>query len=331
MSKEALHTQFNTLAGSAARLRTALMEQLDSLFVSAGVTLGVPMEGRVKSWASIADKIDRKSLELKQLEDLDDYVGLRVILLFRPDVARVDELLRSTFNLLSTEDTSTRLSESQFGYQSRHYILRLPDTWLKVPSFAGLGTLKAEVQVRTLAQHIWAAASHKLQYKHEATVPPPLKRSIHRVSALLETIDLEFERLLTERTRYVEAEIAFLDPTERLNVDFAKSVLSELLPPQNRKGDEDYADLLSDLFHFGVNTAADLRRLLSEHMPAVLAAESDRLNHQSDDEVDEGTNRERVAAGVFFTHVGLARQALCEEFGEAVVGEWLLSNSADDA
>jgi ppGpp synthetase/RelA/SpoT-type nucleotidyltranferase len=31
----------------------------------------------------------------------------------------------------------------------------------------GLGGLRAEVQVRTTAQHIWAAASHKLQYKHE--------------------------------------------------------------------------------------------------------------------------------------------------------------------
>lgn len=60
--------------------------------------------------------------------------------------------------------------------------------------------LKAEVQVRTVTQHVWAAASHVLQYKQEASVPLPVRRSIYRVSALLETVDLEFERVLSSAT-----------------------------------------------------------------------------------------------------------------------------------
>ncbi|EDM83545.1 GTP pyrophosphokinase family protein [Limnobacter sp. MED105] len=330
MTSEALQTQFNTLVGDATRLRIALLDQLESLFSTNGVTLGVPMEGRVKSWTSIAEKIERKSLKIQNLQDLDDFVGLRIILLFLPDVVRVNELLHATFNVLSTEDTSIRLTESQFGYQSRHYILRLPEPWLRVPSFAGLGHLKAEIQVRTLAQHIWAAASHKLQYKHEATVPPPLKRSIHRVSALLETIDLEFERLLAERALYVEAGISKLDPSEPLNVDIARSVLSDMLPPQNRNGDENYAELLNDLFHFGINTADDLRELLAKHITEILVAEAERVNQSEQDEEYFGTTPERAAAGVFFTHVGLARQALSEEFGYEIVGDWIRSNMALD-
>ena len=89
-------------------------------------------------------------------------------------------------------------------YQSLHYIIRIPKHWLKVSTFADLGELKAEIQLRTLAQHIWAATSHKLQYKHEDSVPPPIRRSIYRVSALLETVDLEFERVLAERGTYIE-------------------------------------------------------------------------------------------------------------------------------
>jgi ppGpp synthetase/RelA/SpoT-type nucleotidyltranferase len=328
---EALHTQFNSLAGDAARLRTVFMEQLESLFAAQRVTLGVPMEGRVKSWDSISNKLERKSLELQRLEDLDDLVGVRIILLFLPDVARVDELLRATFNVLSTEDTATRLSESQFGYQSRHYVLKLPEQWLGIPSFAEFGDLKVEVQVRTLAQHIWAAASHKLQYKHEATVPPPLRRSIHRVSALLETIDLEFERLLKERAQYVGDEIAMLSPTEPLNVDLTVSILSELLPPQNRKGDEDYAEFLTDLYHFRVSTVGDLRTLLNKHMAEVLSADRDRVTQHDEDEDDTDTTAERIAAGVFYTHVGLGRQALRAEFGDKTVTGWLVSKSAPDA
>lgn len=320
MSQEVLHTEFNTLVGNATRLQIALMEQFESLFTLHGVTLGVPMEGRVKSWSSISEKIERKALELQHIEDLNDFVGLRIILLFRPDLARVDQLLRETFNLLAFDDASVRLTESQFGYQSRHYILKLPEQWLAIPSFSGLGNLKAEIQVRTLAQHIWAAASHKLQYKNEATVPPPLKRSIHRVSALLETIDLELERLLTDRIQYVEAGIAKLNPSERLNVDLTKFLLSELLPPQNRSSNEDYADLLGDLFHFNVNTAGDLRNLLVKHMTVVLAKDAHHAEEQYDDEYDDrGTLRDRIAAGFYFTHVGLARQALVEEFGEEIV------------
>lgn len=329
MSTEDLHTQFNSLVGSATRLRVTILEQLENLFASHSVSLGVPMEGRVKPWGSIIEKIKRKSLQLQHIQDLDDFVGVRIILLFRPDVVRVDELLRNTFSVLSTEDTSGRLTESQFGYQSRHYILKLPEQWLSIPSFTGLGNLKAEIQVRTLAQHIWAAASHKLQYKHEATVPRPLKRSIHRVSALLETIDIEFERLLAERAHYVEAEIAKLDPSESLNVDLAKSVFSKLLPSKNRDDDENYADLLRDLFHFGITTTGELQNLLTKHMVKVLEAEASRLLEQEEGD-DLGMNPERFALGVFFTHVGLAREALCNEFGEDIVRHWLTVNSTED-
>lgn len=331
MTIDTLHTQFNILIGSANRLRSALAEQFESLLATNKVTLGVPMESRVKSWESVAEKLERKSLQLRRLQDLDDLVGIRIILLFRPDVARIDELIQGTFDVLSTEDASMRLTESQFGYQSRHYVLKLPPIWLQIPSFAGLGDLKAEVQVRTLAQHIWAAASHKLQYKHEATVPPPLKRSIHRVSALLETIDLEFERLLVERALYVEEKTANLGSSEPLNVDLTEFVLSEMLPPLNRTDDEDYAELLGDLNYFGVRTAGALQSLLGKHIAEVLSADADEVDRYVDDGSDSAATVERVANGVFFTHVGLARQALSEEFGEDQVMRRLISTSKTDA
>lgn len=101
------------------------------------------------------------------MTDLDDLIGIRVILLFHRDLERIDRILRDELDVLAAEDTGSRLSETQFGYQSQHYIVRIPESWQNTPSFSGLRSLTAEVQVRTVAQHIWAAASHKLQYEQE--------------------------------------------------------------------------------------------------------------------------------------------------------------------
>lgn len=100
---------------------------------------------------------------------------------------------------------------------------------LSVPSLNTLGGLAAEIQVRTMAQHIWAASSHVLQHKNESNVPLPVSRSIHRVSALLETVDFELERVLIDRERY-SAEIN-LSSEEPLNVDSLRKLLDSLLPP----------------------------------------------------------------------------------------------------
>src|ERR1700690_3888715 len=95
---------------------------------------------------------------------------------------------------------------------------------------AGLANLRAEIQVRTTAQHIWAEASQTLLYKNEKAVPQTLKRAIYRVSALLETVDLEFERVLSDRDDY-KAEVAQTALAEEtLDVDTLQQVLGESWP-----------------------------------------------------------------------------------------------------
>lgn len=109
------------------------------------------------------------------------------------DVKRVSDLLSQNFVILRQYDTGERLKKDQFGYSSIHVILEVPEEWLKVPTISGLAGFVAEVQIRTLAQHIWAEVSHTLQYKREDNVPDPLVRDIHRLSALLETLFSPFE------------------------------------------------------------------------------------------------------------------------------------------
>jgi hypothetical protein len=179
-----------------------------------------------------------------------------------------------------------------------------------VPSFSSLGELKAEIQVRTMAQHMWAAASHILQYKDEQNVPQPVKRSIYRVSALLETIDLEFERVLRQREIY-RAALNVEASVETLNVDLLEKILDRALPSQN-KSDEDYGELLSDLVRFGVNTGSKLTQIVKKHYDEIMTHEREMLTRLTSDSDEENGD------DIFFNHAGLTRSAMHFEFGD----EW---------
>jgi hypothetical protein len=181
---------------------------------------------------------------------------------------------------------------------------------------ADLGEFLFEIQVRTISQHIWAAASHKLQYKVEESVPPPLRRSIHRVSALLETVDLEFDRILKERQSYRENDIPSTSDSEPLNVDLLGSLLNTFFPVVNRIEGEPYSELLSNLNSLSVTTVADLKTLLQKHLDTALEADKIEVQDRRKTSKYHGTSKERTNMGVYFTHVGLARNVLKAEFGD---------------
>lgn len=322
MSHPNLKTQYADGLSRFERLRTSVLTQIGELLESNDLTLGVPIESRVKTWASIEEKLDRKSIKLNDIRDLQDLVGIRIILLFRSDLEATTRAISETFEVISSEDAGERLGDSRFGYQSQHLIVKVPSAWLQVPTFSSLDDLHVELQIRTLAQHIWAAASHKLQYKNEESVPPPIRRAINRASALLETIDLEFERVLDERRKYVTSEPELTKPNAPLNVDSLVLVLSEVLPPQNKQIDEDYADLLSDLTALGVFTAQQLRNVLELRLEAVLSDDAQAVKQSRQDPSWADTEREeRLERGVYYSHVGLARMALRKEFGDKALND----------
>lgn len=321
MNQQQLEDEYQKVIGQADRLRAALLEQVGKLLESKNIALGVPLEGRVKTLTSITEKLERKAKNLDALHNLDDLIGVRAILLFNRDVSEASRLIETTFDVLSSENTAERLGDAQFGYQSQHYVLRLPKAWLSIPSLSDLGNLKAELQVRTLAQHIWAAASHKLQYKQEQSVPPPVRRAIHRASALLETVDLEFERVLQDREAYIKKELNIEHQDQTLNVDSLQALLSEMLPAKNKSNNETYGELLEDLLAHKVATAAKFRDLLAKHMSAVAEADAKEAERRRQNQDFNGTSRARVDKGVFYRHVGWARKTLRLEFGDAKLNE----------
>lgn len=316
-SLNSLNENYRQLLPDAEKLREFVVIQLDELFVKADVALGFPIESRIKSWNSISEKVSRKDLELTSVVDLSDFVGIRVVLLFRKDLELVKGIISNNFDLISSEDTGDRLGDSEFGYHSHHYSVKMLSSWLSVPTMAGLGKFEIELQVRTLAQHIWAAASHKLQYKEESGVPPPIRRSINRVSALLETVDLELQRVLDERESYTGDRLAQprhgVDFDESLNVDNLAVILSDVFPEKNKAEFEDYADLLSDINQLGVVGSLQFRELLGKHYESIMRKERSYITSPPD-----GASANH-RPGAYFRHVGLGRQGLVEEFGQAAL------------
>jgi len=315
---EALEADYNRISPLAQRLVDAIEAEMPSLLERYGVSLGVPIEKRVKDWASLKNKAEEK--ERSSIETIRDFAGMRFIVLFQRDLAALNSLIIENFDSEEVEDVATRLDTSQFGYQSTHYIVKLKPTWLGVPRYADLGALNVEFQVRTLAQHIWAAASHKLQYKQEAGVPPPLRRTISRVSALLETVDLELSRVLSEREIYV-AELNNTVAQTKLNVTNLEQVLAEILPLANKGKNERYDQLLIELSLLGISDVDQLKNFINGNREAIVEGEKQQLEVHSTKERLAKRDPERIAAGVFYTHTGLVRVALKANYDKDAIKE----------
>jgi putative GTP pyrophosphokinase len=315
MKSEKFKNQYASRFPLLERFRAALSIQLDELVKGNGLSLGVPIESRTKSLESISSKVERAGSTLISLDQINDLVGFRIILLFKKDLERVKKIISENFKVLKEEDTESRLGDDQFGYRSFHYQVKLKPEWVLVPSLSGLAEIVAEIQVRTVAQHIWAAASHELQYKKEASVPNAVKRSINRVSALLETVDLEFERLLDERQKYISS-INVENTDQQLNVDLLAKYLDENLPPQNKSEEEGtkYSELLSELEERGITKLDELNNLWLKQKDAALQNDRETAVKVAANPKDPRYSK-NVHAGAFFAHVGLIRIAMDNEFG----------------
>ncbi len=315
---QTLEAEYSATAPLAGRFGDEIGHQLQQLIDGKAIALSLPIQKRTKTWSSIVEKLERKSIDIANLRQLNDLVGLRIIVQFSRDLITIRELIRSNFKVVEEYDTGDRLKEDQFGYSSVHFVVELPDSWLSVPTMSSMNGLRAEIQLRTTAQHIWAAASHTLQYKHEASVPSALRRAIHRVSALLETVDLEFDRVLQERDVY-RSTIDLSSKEATLNVDILERILDSTFPEVNKRSSEPYAQFLAEVTAQSVTTAPKLEALLKKYRDAALAEDLrivELLRSNGEGHKAYKRDEERLSKGIFYSHVGLARFALGVEWGQ---------------
>lgn len=297
-----IEQEYSILKSGYERFNKSLHNQLDNILEDEDVILGFPIQSRIKNIDSVVDKIENGRFNIKKsIKELQDIVGLRIILLFKKDVEVVSRLINENLTVIKQYSSEEKLLDNQFGYSSQHFIVKIPESWSSVPTFKGLEDFNAEIQVRTLSQHTWAEASKELQYKQEESVPRQLLRSISRVSALLETVDLEFERLLKERLEYkIQISENTTGNNQKLNVDLLSSILDNLLPEINRKDKEPYSGLLQDLEKFDISNKEELEALIKKQLKNALKEDAEMVKKM-------GERNKRFEQNVFFAHSGLVR------------------------
>lgn len=160
--------------------------------------------GRLKKYESIEEKNNSKRFIIKSsVTELNDLVGLRIVLLFPEYKEKVIDLLLEEFKPIVDYKKSIPVVD-KFGYNSAHLILGIKDEWLKTPDWIDHANKKIEIQIRTLSEHIWAETSHSLFYKREENIPKVITRDLYRLSALLEVVDEKLQNIKDRVSEYFE-------------------------------------------------------------------------------------------------------------------------------
>ena len=105
-----LEKEYFSVSDKANGYSEEVTSQLNKLLQGGGVTLGFPIQRRVKTWESLAEKLNRGILTAKSVKDVQDLIGLRVILLFKRDVNKVSDIISQNFKVLKKYDPKHRCS-----------------------------------------------------------------------------------------------------------------------------------------------------------------------------------------------------------------------------
>ena len=188
---------YDSLAQSVVQILKSIMKSEKISFVD------VPY--RIKAKDSCLGKLKKKS-HYTSFEDMTDIAGLRIITLVESDLEKVSKIIAENFNVHKEDsgDKADLLGADKFGYRSIHFVCGIGKDREKFPEFSLFKDLCFEIQVRTALSHAWAEIEHDRGYKLGGELPAHLKRRFNLLSGLLESADLEFNRLTEEIEAYKE-------------------------------------------------------------------------------------------------------------------------------
>jgi putative GTP pyrophosphokinase len=115
-------------------------------------------------------------------------------------------LIRKEFQIdLENSIDKRQQTANEFGYRSLHLVSQIDESRLKLTEYKKYSEIKFEIQIRSILQHAWAEIEHDLGYKSKSSLPNNTKRSFNRLAALLESADIEFDRLKKDLEGYKES------------------------------------------------------------------------------------------------------------------------------
>ncbi|MCR5535465.1 MAG: hypothetical protein K6F47_09885 [Bacteroidaceae bacterium] len=266
---EMLLRQFRELRPSLQQIADEACRLLQNALSEQGIYI-TAMEHRVKTEKSLAGKLELKGAKYKDINDITDLVGVRVITFYTDEVDKVAAIAKRIFDIDWQESVDKRKLHQldAFGYNSLHYICRLKT-----------GGPRFELQMRTALQHVWSTIEHDTGYKGDVKIPCEYKRQFSRLAGMMELMDDEFSRLRTVLTDYRRQMLALvksgklddvplsqetfrsyleLQPFDRLNHRIAAVNQAEIFPVS-------MMSYLPVLESFGLETLGDVQRFIDEN------------------------------------------------------------------
>lgn len=164
---------------------------------------------RVKSIESFEKKCSRYKInndngraELvyrEPINEITDLSAIRVIAYTLKDVRRICSLVEENFEVVEKKDLGEdRFYSGRFGYQSIHYLVKLPPVRRSLPELAQYTEMICEIQIRTVLQHAWAEMEHDIQYKSSQELPKSIQKKFLSLAGLIEIADREFQSIQDE-------------------------------------------------------------------------------------------------------------------------------------
>lgn len=202
-NKSKLLSQYEKLLKKNEKLLNLLTKKFESILIGSGCNAQV--KGRIKSFDALYRKLltrcQNGPIE-KPFEVITDIIGMRIVVPFLEDLESVEKMIKTHFQVFETEYKSRELSIREFGYDSIHMQIKLPDDI--VSKIKNSENMKIEIQLRTILQDAWAEVEHELIYKTSIDkVEDTIRRKMIAVNATLSLGDTIFQEIRDyQRKRY---------------------------------------------------------------------------------------------------------------------------------
>jgi ppGpp synthetase/RelA/SpoT-type nucleotidyltranferase len=163
--------------------------------------LKIPPVPRVKDTNSIIAKAFYRNKNYNDpYRDITDKVGIRYVVLLRPQIKLIEDVITQCVQWSSSKDkdfdADVHANPEYFNYQSVHYVVRNIEAIdiddINIPS-----NTPCEIQIRTLLQHAHSELTHDTVYKPKKATTPEVKRMVAQSMALIEVTDDIFEKVNT--------------------------------------------------------------------------------------------------------------------------------------
>lgn len=169
-----------------------LRKLVDAYAKQAGETPVEHIRSRIKTAEWMQEKLHKKGFETtadSALANVSDIVGFRLVTHFVGEVYDIVERMKQdgTFRIVKEKDYIANPKPN--GYRSYHVILECPF------SEAESGTIRVEVQLRTIAMDCWASLEHEMKYKKHIDNVELIERELKRCAGEMASTDLTMQTL----------------------------------------------------------------------------------------------------------------------------------------